>query len=134
MLQRRDAEGIGHLEVGRFAIGARRVDPKLIAPTKESCGFFLAFKGHVIEVGRHRLGRSRLHCQLMVRALPILGLGQVAALALLFIDHLRRRDHRRLGRDGDRRGRKSLRFGRAGLEKNQIPAMASSRAINRGYR
>ena len=100
LLQRRDAEGVGHLEVGVLAVDAGGVDPESVALARETGGFVFRFEGDVIEVAQHRLGIGFLHRQLVMGALPVLDLLAVAALALLLIDHLRRRH-------GDR-----LRFGR----------------------
>ena len=106
LLQRRDAKGVGHLEVGRLAIAARRVDPELIAALIEPRGFTFGTERGVVEIRRDRLRRGGLHRQLVVRALPVLGLGLVAALALLLVDQLRRgRDDHRFGRRHGRRSR-----------------------------
>ena len=98
LLQGRDAEGVGNLEVGSLALDARRVDPELIAPAKEPGGLAFVLERCIIEIGRHG-GRCRLlHRQLMVRTLPVLGLGLMATLALLLVDHLRRWHRHRFGR------------------------------------
>lgn len=117
LLQRRDAKGIGHFEVGVAAIFARGVDPEVIAPAQEARGLAFSLEGLVVEVRQHALGTGLLHRQLVVRALPILHRLAVTALALLFIDHLRRWQgwcegragfgrqaglHRRRGRQGAR--------------------------------
>ncbi|MNL24509.1 hypothetical protein D3C87_1459440 [compost metagenome] len=113
LLQRRDAEGVGHLEIGVLAIDARGVDPEFVVVAQETGGFIFGLEGDVIEVTQHRFGSGGLHRQLVMGALPILDLLAVAALALLLIDHFRRcRGNRlRLHRYGDGRsdhGRGSL--------------------------
>ncbi|MNN20609.1 hypothetical protein D3C81_1338970 [compost metagenome] len=96
LLQRRDTEGVGHLEVGVLAVGARGIDPEASVLAKEPGRLVLALEGAVLEVGQHGLLVGDLHRQLVMGALPVLDLLGVASLALLLVDHASRRQR---GRD-----------------------------------
>ena len=113
LLQRCDAEGVGDLEVGILAVNAGGVDPEFVALARETGGFVFRFEGDVIEVAQHRLGIGLLHRQLVMRALPVLDLLAVAALALLLIDHRCRRhgDRLRFDRLSDRRADRRISHG-----------------------
>ncbi|MNV23669.1 hypothetical protein D3C71_1146960 [compost metagenome] len=114
LLQGGDAKGIGHLEIGIPAIDARCVDPEFVAFAREHRGLLFGLEGDVVEVPEHRVRVGLLHRQLVMGALPVLDLLAVASLALLLVDHFRRRnsDGLRFGRlnsrgaDGDRLGRR----------------------------
>ncbi|MNY00819.1 hypothetical protein D3C86_1333280 [compost metagenome] len=114
LLQGGDAKGIGHLEIGIPAIDARCVDPEFVAFAREHRGLLFGLEGDVVEVAEHGISVGLLHRQLVMGALPVLDLFAVAALALMLIDHFRRRDSDRLrfgrlhgrGADGDWLGRR----------------------------
>ena len=103
LLQRSNAEGVGHFEVVILAIKTGRIDPELVTFARKTHGLLFGFDRDVVEVCEHGLGRGRLHRQLMVRTLPVFDLLTVAALALLFVDHCGGLD-RRLWLAGRRRG------------------------------
>ncbi|MCY1400465.1 hypothetical protein D9M71_155550 [compost metagenome] len=89
LLQRRDAEGVGHTEVGRLAVGAGGVDPEAAVLAEEAGGFAFALEADVIEVAQHAGVGGFLHRQLVVAAPPVIGLPGVAAGALAFVHHAR---------------------------------------------
>jgi hypothetical protein len=86
LLQRRDAESIDDLEVLGAAITVDRIDPEFVAFAKESGDVFFSRKRDGFEVAKHALPGGGLHCQLMVRALPVLELSLMTAAAALFVD------------------------------------------------
>ncbi|MNF66337.1 hypothetical protein D3C84_481260 [compost metagenome] len=111
LLQGRDAEGIGHPEISCLAVSARGVDPEAAVLAEETSGFLVVLEAGVVEVAEHAGFARFLHGQLMVTALPVLGLLGMAAGALAFVHHP--------GRLGDGLGRWWLRArqpGRAALE------------------
>ncbi len=121
LLQGLDAEGVGHLEVRGPAVGAGGVDPELGPAAKQPGAFAFGLETLFIEIAQHRLRVGLLHRQLMVRALPVPGLGLVAALAGLFIDVLGGRQRRHgLGLGGGR-GRSHLRRRQPGRFGQQEP-------------
>ena len=92
LLQWRNAEGVGDLEVCELAIRPRCVDPELVTLAKEPAVLAFALECGIVEVGQYGLRFGGLHGQLMMRALPVFDLGIVTTLALLLVDHLRRSD------------------------------------------
>ncbi|MNO93085.1 hypothetical protein D3C76_846750 [compost metagenome] len=128
LLQRCDAEGVGDLEVGVLAVDAGGVDPESVVLSREPGGFVLGLEGDAVEVAEHRLGIGWLHRQLMMGTLPVLDLGAVAALALLFVDHVRRRHGNGLWLGGlDDRGADWRRGHGGRLAAEQEPADARDR-------
>jgi len=87
LLQGGDAEGVSDFEISGFTVCARSVDPETVIFMRETGGLSLVFERDVTEIGEDRFSVSRLHGQLVMRALPIAYLRAVATLALLLVDH-----------------------------------------------
>ena len=71
LLQRRDAEGVAHLEVGQLAVGPVGAHDELVAALEEAGGDALMLERGVVEVAAHRLLGGRGHCLRVVRLLPL---------------------------------------------------------------
>ncbi|MNQ84946.1 hypothetical protein D3C85_1000920 [compost metagenome] len=89
-MQGLQAEGVGNLEVGAFAIRPDGVDPVFIALAAKTRALDIAVQGRRAEITQYRLRIGGLHGQLVVRTLPGFDRIGVAAHALLFIGPLRR--------------------------------------------
>ncbi|MDT4836007.1 hypothetical protein FQZ97_696890 [compost metagenome] len=97
LLQGRDAEGVGHPEIRGLAVRTGGVDPEAAILAEEARGFLVVLEAGVVEVAEHAGLARLLHGQLVVAALPVPGLLDMAAGALAFLHHA--------GRLGDGLGR-----------------------------
>ena len=98
LLQRRDTEGVGHLEVAHLPVRPLGMDHELLALPEEPPGLAPVEEGGAGEVAEHRPVLRGLHGESVVRSLPG-GVGLlVARLALLAADVLRIGRGRRAGR------------------------------------
>jgi hypothetical protein len=86
LLQRRDAEGVAHLEVGQLAVGSVGADHELVAALEEAGGDALVLERGVVEVAAHRLLGRCGHGLRVVRLLPLPALLLMATEALLVVD------------------------------------------------
>jgi hypothetical protein len=81
LLQGIDAEGMGHLEVGKLAVGAVRAHHELAVAAEELARDAVLAETHAGEVAEHRLLVRRLHRHGVLRSLPALVFVRVAIAA-----------------------------------------------------
>jgi hypothetical protein len=78
LLERRDAERIADLEVGRLAGGSLRVDEELAVSLEKPRRHAAVVHADVVEISAHCLGGGGLHRQVVMRARPLPVLRRVA--------------------------------------------------------
>ncbi len=89
LLQRRDAEGVGDVEIGQFAVGAIGADPEFSVLLEECALHPVLFKCGAVEAAQNGLIVGGLHGDGVMRAQPVLMLGFVTLRAGARADEFR---------------------------------------------
>ena len=90
LLQRFDAEGVGHLELASLAVRPFGLDQEEPVAAEEARRHAFVLEDGVAEVAQHGLVGRRLHRQIVMRAAPSLELTRVALSAARATDEIRR--------------------------------------------